>query len=258
MNENCKKASALFDAALDGELSGEEKAFFEKHLSECESCRQDYEMHRIMLHALHTPIPEPEKSIHDAVMARLPRVTKRAKILRTLRAVGGAAVAAVLCFAVLRSPLLRNFADEKSECMPNAPDMMSGENTALKGEAGGEGTFTYSKDDDMENVVGSIDGNATPEAPSETLDGLEATLEKDDEASPVYEYENILILLKTEDKATVLIQNENDAYTKMMGYRLSDDTTLILYAENGEARFKIEDKTLILTESTIPEIKPKG
>lgn len=246
----------MLDAALDGRLSAEELCFFKKHLAECENCRADYEMHKIMLDALHAPVPEPHKHIHDAVMAKLPRVAKRTKWLRFARAAGGTAVAAVICLVILRAPMLGEMTNDKAECEPNTPEAMDGlwEATGENSTLGNSSQYSSKAECNTSHMVDlpSLGNTAIPETPDEDADSLANTSD-----STVFRYENILVLLKG-DKATLFFQNENGEHTAMLNSKRIGEKTLILYGESGEAQFEIDENNLILIKSTIPEIGLKG
>jgi predicted anti-sigma-YlaC factor YlaD len=82
------------DLYLEDELSGAERAEFERHLAACPACRLEFEDRRLLGLALTElpPIEVPESFV-EAVMARLPRAPRRG-ISRVLAPV--TATAAVL------------------------------------------------------------------------------------------------------------------------------------------------------------------
>jgi len=109
---NCRQATRLFDAYLDGELSGSLTAEMHAHLVDCWRCRQSMGMLQACGDVIATDSAEPEvpADLADRVLAGLPQ---RPEVRSTIRvpwgrwgrvAAGLAAAAAILLVVSLLRP----------------------------------------------------------------------------------------------------------------------------------------------------------
>ncbi len=263
MSDNCQKARELFDALLDGEISPEDSAFLEKHLQECETCRAELAIYRSMLEALHTPIPEPPASIHDAVMARLPKQKRHAKVLRRLRILGSAAVAAMVCVALVRMPGVFKFAANES-------DKSLAEGHSQLAAVGNNQSYHYNSDlensselqkpnsDATKNELSDRDdqdgsGDRSPEssalAPDAVGDGYAGLYEID-------RFAHHLVLDGNGNAILILHSSAGDEFISATYER--DGRFLYLTSEQGLAWFEVDKYTLYPRESWIPGFDAKG
>jgi hypothetical protein len=83
---DCKKYKDMFVDALYGELSFEDKPFFEKHLKECALCRQEYEEMSVTMDTMSQRIrPEPGAEFFDGYWDRLAKRMDKERVVHTTK-----------------------------------------------------------------------------------------------------------------------------------------------------------------------------
>jgi len=101
---NCDECLELTDKYIDNELSSDERTEIEKHISECESCRKEYEFAEGIMRAIHN-MPEitPSADFLDKVNKRLDKELekeKKNKIYNWVKGLTGIAAAMAIFAAV--------------------------------------------------------------------------------------------------------------------------------------------------------------
>jgi anti-sigma factor RsiW len=98
---NCTQAHDQLPALLYGELRSEEKAYLEKHLAECSTCRQEYAALREVRELLdRVPAPEYRLDLPKLYRQAADRQVRRVRIWRRM-AVACCGAAAALAFIAL-------------------------------------------------------------------------------------------------------------------------------------------------------------
>jgi hypothetical protein len=83
----CKKYQDMFVDALYEDLSMEDKSILEKHLKECDLCRQEYEEMAATMSTMSQRVrPEPDREFFDGYWDRLAERMDRDRVVRTTRA----------------------------------------------------------------------------------------------------------------------------------------------------------------------------
>lgn len=124
---NCRKAGNLLSAYLDRELKSGLRQRVRAHLEQCQACSRELDvMASISAQVASVPAHEPNEAFYRRLFERLWERRQAASLVpRLVFAVGTAAVAALLAFAVLRSnapqqPGLREVAQAISRPEPVA------------------------------------------------------------------------------------------------------------------------------------------
>jgi hypothetical protein len=82
----CKKYQNMFVDALYEELSKEDKPILEKHLKDCDLCRQEYEDMAAAMDAMSRRVrPEPDREFFDGYWDRLAERMDRERVVQTGR-----------------------------------------------------------------------------------------------------------------------------------------------------------------------------
>ena len=206
---SCEKARALFDPKIDNEISKQEQELLEKHLDSCESCRREYAELLAIHKAMRELAVEIPPQLHEHVMASIKKEPKhRTPLLRWIRPLAAVSVAAVLCVAVIHSPILDMFrANSKMDNSLEAPE---------------ENDLHYSTDikDEIDGNINAgeditVAGEGIVVSPSKVEDKED---DSKSEATPsiVQRYaiaDTDLSLCMTAETTTVLELNNDDAET---------------------------------------------
>lgn len=96
----CKDFHCLIGLAVDGLLDGPDKAALEQHLTECAACRRKLADMTAIRSELMQPVEAPEH-LHSTIMAGIAAHERRRRLRNTVKKIGSAAAALVICFAVL-------------------------------------------------------------------------------------------------------------------------------------------------------------
>lgn len=164
---SCEQARTLFDKKIDGNIDQSEEARLGAHLAECEACRREYkalERTHVYLSSFAVEVPS---ELSANVMERIQKEPKRsATILRRLRPLIALPVAALLCVALLHSPLfdvmmpakeVADMAEEANKVNGDLNASLSGQNEKPKYDDLADGGL---EDADPEEVAPSYASNA--------------------------------------------------------------------------------------------------
>lgn len=214
---SCKEAEMLFDEKIDGMISQENDARLSAHLDTCETCRASYQKTLALSRYLHS-LSEEEvpSSLHESVMEGIRKEPKRRswkpRALRSLAAVGAAAL---VCLALLNSPLLRDFASKDSICdHPLA----------------GEEILDIPPSDHVENMT------ALPEMTDKNESTIDGTLD----TQTAYPLEGTSLFLQICDESTAILLDEDTALLSLTYQKTDGGITL---ASNGKTQILYDNKT---------------
>ena len=111
--DKCKRIRVLADDYLDGELTLDESAEFERHISECEECRRDVSERRALRAALAESAEEVPDRLHAKIISNIPvRTKKRGRVARRATI---CAICAVMMLACLYSFVILSLGGANSE-----------------------------------------------------------------------------------------------------------------------------------------------
>ena len=234
---NCEQAKELFDQDIDGEITEQDKTLLHAHLESCESCRHEYAQLKAVHACLRELTSEVPPELHGNVMAKIQKEkTSRAKFYRRARILAGTAAAAVVCVAVLHTPLLNvsKFAKEEADMIIEAPS--EGATASAKKD------FSYSAD----TPDGSFDisedqalpETCLPEAQQNSYEivGTPYTLWLSDE-------KNAVVGLTKDEKTELVLSAEYSV----------ESQTLRITKDGKYQLFTIEQNTLVPTEGDLLE-----
>lgn len=223
---SCEQARILFDEKLDGILDESEDKRLSAHLAACEICRREYEaLEKTHQHlaALAVEIP-PELSV--SVMERIKKEPRRhTEILRRLRPLVALPVAALLCVALLHSPLLDGmFAAKEDMHIEMSEGIM---NNADRPALGG-------KDEKPKHDDILEDANPEESAP----------------LSPSYPVEDTSLILHLTDGRVAHLLNEESGKSETVAYTKNEN--VITIERNGKkADLILSGGTLIPTDKAV-------
>ncbi len=220
---SCERARTLFDEKLDGVIRESENELLEAHLARCETCRREYKMLEKTHAYLGTLAVEIPSELSARVMESIGKEPKRrASILSRLRPLVAIPVAALLCVALLHSPLLDGMFAAKE-----VADMAEGIN-----KADGDLSSALNNMNNKPMYDGALE-DATPEeiAPSYASHAITDTS---------------LTLRFTDEKNAVLLCEKNGT-SKTVTY--SKNQNVITIEKDGKkASFVLTDNALTPTD----------
>jgi hypothetical protein len=235
---SCEQARRLFDEKLDGVISETDNTLLEKHLAQCEACRHEYEtLEKTHAHLCSLAVEVPSE-LSARVMESIGKEPKpRASILRRLRPLVALPIAALLCLAVIHSPLFDGMFAAKSEA-----DNVNMEVAAPEAE------HDYSAD--------IMDGaNGTPsEDKSEAFVDTTAQETPQIEIKQVYAIadSNLLLMRFDEAKAMLCRDGGDEAVEMLFDVIYSQNNDIITIEKDGKkASFVLADDALIPTDKTL-------
>lgn len=247
---NCEQAKELLQQDIDGEISTEDKALLAEHLNSCENCQNEYEQLKAVSSYLSELAIEVPTELHESVMAEIGKEKKtRARFMRRIRVLTGAAAAAVVCVAILHTPLLD--LPMLSKTANEVADMSPSEEADLSTKK----DFNYSADlpEGSLGSLGSVTGGeeadgAMPEIYLPGKDDADVTVQKG------YRIEGTPYLVWLRDGETAIVcYDSGDGKTELI---LSVSYTLeqnVLRITDGDKYllFDIDGSTAKPTEGTL-------
>ena len=240
---NCEQAKELSLQDIDGEISAENKVLLSEHLDTCESCRLEYEQLKAVSAYLRELAIEVPNELHEGVMAEIGKEKKsRARFMRRIRILTGAAAAAVICVAILHTPLLNLPMLQKSA--NEVADMTPSEDAGLSTKT----DLSYSADM-PEGSYSTADG-ALPEIylPSDPTDTVPMQKGYRIEGTPY------IVWLRDEQTA-IVCYDTGDGKTELIlsvNYILEQETLRITKDDEYQL-FDIEGSTALPNEGDLLE-----
>ncbi len=240
---NCKQAKELLEKDINGEISAEDKVLLTEHLDTCESCNREYEQLKAVNAYLGELKIEVPNALHEGVMAKIHKEKKtRARFMRRVRILTGTAAAAVICVAILHTPLLDLPMLQKSA--NEAADMMPSEDA----DASTKKDFSYSADM-PEGTYGTMD-DAMPEIyqPNESSGAVPMQKGYRIEGTPY------IVWLRDEQNA-IICYDSKDGKTELIllvEYTL-EHTTLRITDGDEYQLFDVDGSTIVPTEGDLLE-----
>ena len=112
---DCEKAKLLFDESIDGVINTKQSELLSAHLKTCENCLREYQARKAVSQYMREIAPEIPEQLHRNIISSIKKQPQvRSKTRKGIRILAGAAVAAVVCIAVLHSPSIQDFEVGKS------------------------------------------------------------------------------------------------------------------------------------------------
>ena len=195
-NKDCEKVLDMLNEYIDGELDANNAALVRSHIENCPECREALEALKKIEQLLDESTEEAPEALCDRVMERVraEKTASRKKIV-FMRRLGIIAAAAVICLAVIASPMLimvaTGGAKAEADCLdaeraPMLEDMLTGNGAAMDDH--------YSV---IENASADNDNSDIFDVIKDLIDNGKAETEAATEAEPLLvdsgEYRGILL-----------------------------------------------------------------
>lgn len=242
---NCKKAKELFESDIDGEISAKEKALLTEHLAACEDCKREYEQLKAVSACMREFAADIPCALHEGVMAEIGKEKKaRARFMRRIRILTASAAAAMLCVAMLHTPILNLPMLQKSA--NEVADMVPSE----AADASTKKDFNYSADMPDGSFGMTADEEELPEIYLPDKNDADVAIQKG------YRIEGTSYIIWLRDKKTAIVcyDTGNGKTELMLSAEYTMDQKTIRLTANGEYQlFDVSGSTVSPTEGDLLE-----
>ena len=256
-NKDCEKVLDMLNEYIDGELDANNAALVRSHIENCPECREALEALKKIEQLLDESTEEAPEALCDRVMERVraEKTASRKKIV-FMRRLGIIAAAAVICLAVIASPMLIMVATGGAKAEANCIDDAQ-KAPALEDALTGNGAMRDDHYSVIENASSDNSKTDILDAIKDLIDNGKAETEAATEAEPLLvdsgEYRAIML-----DGSEVLLYIDTNAYKAKIGnveYALKTDykstssgVTYILASENELIYFEVASHGSVIFE----------
>ena len=248
-NKDCEKVLDMLNEYIDGELDANNAALVRSHIENCPECREALEALKKIEQLLDESTEEAPEALCDRVMERVraEKTASRKKIV-FMRRLGIIAAAAVICLAVIASPMLimvaTGGAKAEADCIDDAQKA-----PALEDALTGNGAMRDEHYSVIENASADNDNSDIFDVIKDLIDNGKSETEAATEPEPLLvdsgEYKAILL-----DGSEILLYIDTNEYTAKLGeveYALktkydsnAGGTTYILSSKHELLYFEVE------------------
>ncbi|MBO5305280.1 MAG: zf-HC2 domain-containing protein [Clostridia bacterium] len=240
-NTACNKARELFERGIDGELTEKEQELLQKHLAVCETCLCEYRELEAIHKYMSTLAIDVPPELHQSVMASVKKEPRHRLLgARWIRPLAAISAAAMLCIAVMHSPVMDMF--KANSKMDNAEAFSPEEEYDFDGifdmNGGGHLSIETAASEDKSEAYGDM----TQEMPEVAFQQVYTVADTD-----------LLLMLINEKQAMLCRRDGGTAemlldltYTKLEGRLVlkDGDKTQTLRVE-GDRVYPTDDGTLL-------------
>lgn len=179
-NTDCEKVLDMLNEYIDGELNANDAALVRSHIENCPECREALEELKKIEQLLDESVEEAPETLCDRVMehVRAEKAASRKKIV-FMRRFGIIAAAAVICLAVIASPMLimvaTGGAKAEADCLdaeraPALEDQLTGNGAAMDDYYSViENASADNSNSDILDAIKDLVDNGKAETEAETL-----------------------------------------------------------------------------------------